>query len=149
MNHQEILNLLIEANGSSSTTRKWNIINDQSNVNYSVGNKIIYSTWVLKSDICDYNDTYILVRGDITIIGWDLATQVAFKNCALLVKCITKINQTTIDDTKDLDLTISMHNLLECSSSCSDTTGSLWFYSKEERKFLMATLLSIIILNLK
>ena len=41
MNHQEILNLLSEANGSSSTTRKWNIINDQSNVNYSVGNKII------------------------------------------------------------------------------------------------------------
>lgn len=65
-----------------------------------------------------------------------------------LVKCITKINQTTIDDTKDLDLTISMHNLLECSSNSSDTTGSLWFSSKEERKLLMATLLSIIILNL-
>ena len=44
-------------------TRKCNIVNDQSNANYDVGNEIIYSTEVLKSNLCNYNDAYILVRG--------------------------------------------------------------------------------------
>ena len=48
-------------------TRKWNIINDQSNKNYAVGNEIIYSKEVLKYCLCDYNDAYILVRGNITL----------------------------------------------------------------------------------
>ena len=38
-------------------------VNDQSNMNQDVGNDIIYSAEVLKSNICDYNDAYILVRG--------------------------------------------------------------------------------------
>ena len=46
---------------------------------------------VLKSNICDYNDAYILVRGNITVVA-ALTTQVAFKNCALFNKCITKID---------------------------------------------------------
>ena len=46
---------------------------------------------VLKSNICDYNDAYILVRGNITVVA-ALATQVAFKNCALFNKYITKID---------------------------------------------------------
>ena len=50
-------------------TRKWNIINDQSNANYNAGNEIIYNTEVLKSNLCDYNDAYILVEGNITIVG--------------------------------------------------------------------------------
>ena len=41
----------------------------------------MYSTEVLKSNLCDYNGAYILVRGDITIVGHNI-TQVAFKNCA-------------------------------------------------------------------
>ena len=48
-------------------TRKWSIVNDQSNANYGVGNEILYNTEVLKSNLCDYNDAYILVRGDIAI----------------------------------------------------------------------------------
>ena len=58
MEHQKILNLLNEANNSNFVTRKWNIFNDQSNINYDVGNKIIYNTEVLKSNFCDYNDAY-------------------------------------------------------------------------------------------
>ena len=46
------------------------------------------------SNLCDYNNAYILVRGDITIIG-HIATQVAFKNCAPFIKSITKIDVTT------------------------------------------------------
>ena len=67
MEHQEILILLIEQNNSKFVTRKWNIVNDQSNAIYDVRNEIIYNTEVLKSNLCDYNDAYILVRGNITI----------------------------------------------------------------------------------
>ena len=49
-------------------TRKWKIVNDQSNAYYHVGNEIIYNTEDLKTNICDQNDAYILVRGDIDII---------------------------------------------------------------------------------
>ena len=79
-------------------TRKWNVANDQSNVNYDVRNKIVYNTDVLKSNLCDYNDAYILLRGNITVMAAH-EPQVSFKNCAPFTKCITKIDRTTIDDT--------------------------------------------------
>ena len=91
MEYQKILNVFNVAIDSKFVTRKWNIISD------NVGNYIIYNTAVLKSILCDYNDFYILVRGDITIIRHQV-TQVAFKNCAPFTKCITKIDETTIDD---------------------------------------------------
>ena len=86
-------------------------------------------TEVSKSNLCDYNNAYTLVRGDITIAG-DIGTRVAFKNCA--PQCITKIDETKIDDAEDLDLVMSMHNLLEYSSNYTDNTGSLWFYSEDD-----------------
>ena len=49
MRHQKILNSLNEENDSKFVTRKWNTANDQSNVNYDVGSKIIYNTEVLRS----------------------------------------------------------------------------------------------------
>ena len=58
-----------ESSDFKSATRNWNIANDQSNANYDVGNEIIYNTKVLKSNICDYNDAYILVRDDITAVS--------------------------------------------------------------------------------
>ena len=85
-------------------TRKWNnIVNDQSNASYDVGNKISYNTQALKSNLCDYNDAYILVRGDIVTTAHNNLTPVAFKNCELFIKCIIKIDGTTIED---LDLEI-------------------------------------------
>ena len=48
MEHQKTINLLNEASNSKFITRKWNIVNDQSNANYSIGNEIIYSTGVLQ-----------------------------------------------------------------------------------------------------
>ena len=91
MKHQKILNLLNEASDSKFVTRKWNIVSDQSNSNYNVGNEIIYNTEVLKSNLCDYNDVYILVRGDIAFIGGPV-TEVEFKNCVPFTKCITNID---------------------------------------------------------
>ena len=48
-------------------TRKWNIVSDSSKTNYGVGSEIIYNTEALKPNLCDENDAYILVRGDITV----------------------------------------------------------------------------------
>ena len=121
------MNLLNEASDSRFVTKKWNIVNDQSNANYDVRNEIIYNAEVLKSNNYDYNDAYILVRGNITIIG-HAVIQGAFKTCAPFTNCITKIDGITVD----LDLIMPMYNLLEYSSNYSDTTGSLWFYSKVE-----------------
>ena len=60
MEHQKILNLLNEANDSKFVTRKWNTVNDNSNINYDVENDE-YNTEVLKSNLCDYNYAYIFV----------------------------------------------------------------------------------------
>ena len=69
MEHQKILNLLNEANDSKFVTRKWNTANGNSNSNYNVGARIIYYTEaeVLKSNLCDNNNAYILVRDNIAI----------------------------------------------------------------------------------
>ena len=82
---------------------------------------------MLKFILCHY----ILVKGDIAVLGY-YGTQVAFKNCAPFLKCITKIKGTIIEDAEDLDLVMLMYNLLEHSSSYSDTAGTLRFYSKDE-----------------
>ena len=81
MEHQIKLNLLNEVNNSKFVTRKWNIVNDNSKANYDVGSEILYNTEVLKSNLCDYNDAYILVTSDITVRAAP-AKQIAFKNCA-------------------------------------------------------------------
>ena len=77
MKHQKILNLLIEAKDFKFVTRTWNIVNDQSNADYDVGNEVVYNTEVLKSNLCDYNNAYVLVKCDITATAAS-ATQVSF-----------------------------------------------------------------------
>ena len=47
---------------------KGNFVNDQSNTNYDIGNKIIYNTEVLKSNLCCFNDAYTVVKGDIILM---------------------------------------------------------------------------------
>ena len=70
-------------------TRKWNIVNDNSRSNYDATNETSYNTEILKSNLCDYSNTYILVTGDITVVAAP-ATKVAFNNCAPFTKCIKK-----------------------------------------------------------
>ena len=56
----------------------------------------------------------------------------AFKNCASFTKCKAKVDERTIDEAEHLDLVMPMYNLIEYSSNYSETTGSIWFYSKDE-----------------
>ena len=93
--------------------------------------EIIYNTEVSKSNLWDYKDDFILVRRNITIVG-DNGTQVAFKNYAPFIKCITKFDGTLADDCQGLHLVMPMYDLLYYSSNYYDSTYSLWFYSKVE-----------------
>ena len=56
----------------------------------------------------------------------------AFKNNAPFINCISKINVVQIDNAEDLDVVMAMHNLLECSKNYRKTTGSLWNYYRDE-----------------
>ena len=148
MKQQKILNLLNEANDSKFVTRKWNIVNDHSNANYGVGNEMIFNTEVLKSNLCDYNNAYILVRGNITIIGHQTTAE-PFKNCGPFTKCSTKIDGTTIDDAEDLDLAMPVYNLIEYIVQIILKQQEVYgFIQKMKQLILMQILLMIIILNL-
>ena len=150
MKYEKILNLLNDANDFRFVTRKLNTDNDNSKANYNAGNEITSNTEVLKSNLCDYNDAVItiLVKGDITIAGRNLAIEVAFKNCAPFTKCITKIDETTIDDAENLDLVMPVYNLVEYSSNYSETTERLWFILKMKQLTLIIILQTLIISNI-
>ena len=86
---------------------------------------------MLRSDLCDFSDAYIVVKGTITVTDPDNAKRnksVAFKNNAPFINCISKINGVQIDNAEDLDVVTPMYNLLEYSKNYRKTTGSLWNY---------------------
>ena len=95
-----------------------------------------------KSSLCAYSDAYIFVRGTITIHGRggdDVARRadergkgVSFKNCAPFINCISEINNTQVDNAKDIDIVIPMYNLIEYSDNYAKTSGSLWQYFRNE-----------------
>ena len=94
---------------------------------------------MLRSSLCDYSDTDILVKGNITVnytANAGAATnntnkKVIFKNCAQFTNCISKINNTDIDNAKYIDIVMPMYNLIEYSDNYSKTSGSLWQYYKD------------------
>ena len=103
---------------------------------------IRFETTILRSNLCDYADSYVLVKGTITITGKgaDVAAEraderdkgVTFKNCAPFTKCISRINNTDIDNAHNIDIVMPMYNLIEYSDSYAKTSGSLWQYYKDD-----------------
>ena len=90
---------------------------------------------MLRSDLCDYSNVYIVVKGDITVTNPNNAKRnkaVAFKNNAPFINCISKINGIKIDNAEDLDVVMPMYNLLEYSKNYRKTTGSLWNYYRDQ-----------------
>ena len=82
--------------------------------------------------ICDYSDAYILVTGNINVVGADNNTKVAFKNCSPFRKCRTEINETFIDEADFINIAMPMYNLIEYSDNYSDTSGSIWQFKSDE-----------------
>ena len=143
MEYQKIANLLDKTSNQPSKfrTRNWVEINDDSWGTYTNAD-IKFKSTVLKSNLCDYSDAYILVKGKIKITrqGNDAAARqadernkgVIFKNCTPFTKCISRINGTDIDNAQDIDIVILIYHLIEYSNNYSKTSGSLWQYYKDD-----------------
>ena len=89
---------------------------------------------MLRSDLCDYSDAYVVVKGKITVEGENDAKtrnkNVIFKNNGPFRSRISNINNAFTDNAEDLDIVMSMYNLLECSDNMK--SGSLWKYYRDE-----------------
>ena len=124
---------------SKFRTKYWVEINDESRGTYNVNSKIKFKTTMLKSSLYDYSDAYILVKGTITVNNTAVADadasntnkNVIFKNCAPFTNCISEVNNTQVDNAKDIDIVMPMYNLIEYSDNYSKTSGSLWQYCKD------------------
>ena len=116
-------------------TKKWIKVYDQSERNYDFNKEIRIKTSILKSDLCDFNDAYIVVKEIITVTNPDNIKRnkaVTFKNNAPFINCISKINGVKIDNAEDSDVVMSMYNLLEYSKNYRKTTGNFWNYYRDE-----------------
>ena len=117
---------------SKFATKKWYIIDNESNGNYSQNDEIKFLTRSIESSLCDYSDACILVTGNIAATPNNAATQVVFKNCAPFQKCRTEINETFVDETDFINITMPMYSLIEYSDNYSDTSGSLWQFKRDK-----------------
>ena len=143
MEYQKIVNLLNNESDQPSKfrTRNWVEINDESRGNYANGD-IKFKTTMLISNLCGYADSYILVNGTIAITGSganadarqadEIDKRLTFKNSAPFTKCISRINNTDIDNTHDIDIVITMYNLIEYSDNYLKTSGNLRQYYKDD-----------------
>ena len=139
--YQKIANLIDDTPNQPSKfrTRNWVEINDESRGAYNVNSQIKLKTTMLKSSLCDYSDAYILVKGTISVNNTaaqgvaanNTNKKVIFKNCTPFTNCISEINNTQIDNAKDIDIVMPMYNLIEYSDNYAKTTGSLWQYCKD------------------
>ena len=139
MNTQKIANLLGNADNESLkfATRKWYVITDQNNTDHGAGDEngttIKFETKVIKSNLCDYSDAYILVIRNITVRNGNENTKVAFENGAPFTTCVTNINDEHVDNADNLDIIMLMYNLTEYSANYSDTSGRLWQFKIDEQ----------------
>ena len=140
-------------------TKKWIEVYDQSEQNCNPNKKIRTKTSILGSDLCDFSDAYIVIKGNITVnkkaftaddfeapndtVANATATnnannntfgekKLVFKDNGPFINCISKINDIKIDNTEDLDVVMPMYNLLEHSTNYRKTAGSLWNYYRDE-----------------
>ena len=137
MEYQKVTNLLrnIPDKVPRFITKKWIKVHDQSGETYNTNKQIRFKTLMLRSDLCDNSDAYIVVKGKITVTNPDndaYDKKLAFKNNAPFLSCISKINNTFIDNAEDLDIVMPMYNLLEYSKNYRKTTGSLWNYYRDK-----------------
>ena len=148
MEFQKIVNFLDTTSDNKDlptfVTKKWIEVYDQSQGNYSVNKKIMIKTSMLRSDLCDFSDAHIVVKGNITVTKKTFtaddidapnntaanvtATNIAnnnafgdkklvFENNAPFINCISKINGLKINNAEDLDVVMTMYNLLEYSKN--------------------------------
>ena len=140
MKCQKVINLWENASNQPSKfrTKNWVKINDESRGGYNVNSQIKFKTTMLKSSLCDYSDVYILVKGTITVADRSAAdaktnntNKKIITNCGPFTNCTSEINNTQIDNAKDINIVMPMYNLIEYSDNYSQISRSLWQYCKD------------------
>ena len=122
MKYQKIANLLNDESNEPSKfrTKHWVEIDDDVRSAYSPNKQIIFKRSMLRSNLCDYSDAYILVKGNITVSNTAAGAaanntnkKVIFKNCAPFTNCISKISNEQIDNSEYIDIVMPIYNLME------------------------------------
>ena len=147
MEYDKINNLLLSEDNESEqlskfVTIKYVKVNSFSDT-YNENKSIRFKTPMLRSDLCDYSDAYILVKGTITVTAngdnhnadnsRDKRNRpLILKNNTPFVSYITRINGELIEDTDNLDIAMPMYNLLEYRKSYRKTIGSFYNYYRNE-----------------
>ena len=133
MEFQKIVNLLDTTSDDKDlprfVTKKWIEVYDQSGRDYRVNKEIRIKTPMFRSDLCDFSDAYIVVKGTVTVTDTDDAKRnkgAAFKKNVPFINCISKINGVPTDNAEDLDVVMPMYNFLQYSKS----------YEKNNRQFV-------------
>ena len=117
-------------------TKRWYIINDQNTGGknpYGNGEDVTtikFETKVIKPNLCDYSDAYILVTGNIQ--NKPANSVVAFKNCAPFRTCDVTINDEHVEKAENLEIVMPMYNLLEYSEYYQNSTGGLYQFKRDE-----------------
>ena len=117
MEYKKITNLLDNTPNQPSKFRmkNWVEINDDSQETYNTSSQIKFKTLMLKSNFCDYSNAYMAVKGTIKVPNTGTTTalnnrnkEVVFKDCAPFTNCTCKINNTQIDNAKDIDVVMNV-----------------------------------------
>ena len=148
MENQKIINLLNKDDIDSKyfATKKWYIINDENNTNYGVNkdtgannpDTIKYDTRVLKPNLCDYADAYILLDGTdaeappLAAPANIANARLTLKNCTPFTKCNLEINDKHVDTAENLDIAMPMYNLIEYSDNYQDSSATFYQYKRDE-----------------
>ena len=142
MENQKIINLLNKDDIDSKhfATKKWYIINDENNTNYGINedtgennpDTIKYDTRILKPNLCDYAEAYILVDGTIRAAVANANIRLALKNCAPFTKCNLEINDEHVDTAENVDIVMPMYNLIEYSDNYQDSSATLFQYKRDK-----------------
>ena len=144
MEYQKITNLLdtTSDNEPRFITKKLVEVHDQSGsakYRHKPSKQIRLKASMLRSDLCDFSDAYIVVKGTVTLTktnGTGIIDKrnrfLAFKNNAPFTNCTSKINNVLIDNAEGLGVVTPMYNLLESIKNYKKPTGSLWNYCRDK-----------------
>ena len=139
MEYQNIKNLLdnIPDKVPRFITIKWVEVHDKSGETYNANKQIRFKISMLRSDLSDFSDAYVVVKGTVTVSADErdrdeMNRQVDLKNNVPFISCISKINGVFVENAEDLDIVMPMHNLLKYSKIYSKTSASFWNYYRVE-----------------
>ena len=117
-------------------TKKWIEVQSQSENTYNTSKPIRFKTSMFRSDICDYSDAFVWVKGKITVTNpndnANFNKELTLKNNSPFISCISKINSELVENAEDLGIVMPMYNLLEYSTNYEKTSGSLFNYYRDE-----------------